>query len=152
MLRAFLCSILLLVGSTAAAGAWDVGAFDNDDALDWIIEATEASNIGPVRDALERVVNGPGYIQVTEANRALAAAEVVAALNGNANPMLPDELDAWIDANDLETDTELTMLAKHAVLLVLDLKTSELAQLWADAPQMSEVWNAEMAELSSRLD
>ncbi len=112
MIRDLIVSILLLSFSCSAwSGAWDVGAFDNDDALDWIIEVSESSDIGDVRDALERVANGAGYLQVTNANYALAAAEIVAALNGHPNPMFPEELAAWISANGFKPDPGLTALA-----------------------------------------
>ena len=152
MFRKLLLILALFASQTALSGAWDVGAFDNDDALDWVIEVSESGDIDDVRSALERVANRTGYLQVTDANYAMAAAEIVAALNGNPNPMFPDELAAWISANDFEPDPELTALAKRAVLRVLDLKTSELAQLWSDSPETAEMWNAEISHLSSRLE
>lgn len=152
MLRIAFCSILLLFGQTVWAGAWDVGAFDNDDALDWVYEVAESSDVGPVRTALERVANSSGYLQSTDANYALAAAEVIAAVNGNPNPMLPEEISDWISAVGLESDPGLTELAAKAIDRVLDLEKSELAQLWSDSPQMSELWKAEMTRLASRLE
>ena len=150
--KTLLTLALILSGTSAWSGAWDVGAFDNDDALDWVFEVSETANIAAVRVALERVADSSGYVQVTSANRALAAAEVVAAMNGNPNPMLPEEISDWISKNGLKSSPELTSLARRAVTRISDAENSELAELWSESPEMRELWAAEMARLASRLE
>ena len=52
MFRKLLPILALFASQTALSGAWDVGAFDNDDALDWVIEVSESGDIDDVRSAL----------------------------------------------------------------------------------------------------
>ena len=69
-------------------GAWGAGNFENDSALDWVVDLEDQEGMELVLQTLaERGEGGEGI---------LAAAEVVAALNGNASAELPEEVVDWI--------------------------------------------------------
>lgn len=81
-------------------GAWGTGVFEDDEALDWVGGLAEAATLAPVVDAL-RATEASGYLEAPTCSAALAAAEVVAALNGKAESELRDlweesrEFAAW---------------------------------------------------------
>ena len=82
-------------------GAWGIGNFDNDDAADWVYELAESDGTDVLVAALEGATS-EGYLEAPVSCAALAAAEVVAALLGNAGKALPDEVRKWVADNDIE--------------------------------------------------
>lgn len=144
-------TILCFCSSLALAGAWDVGPFDNDDALDWVWELSESDDLSVVEDALQNAISTEGYLEAPTASIALAAAEVVAALKGKPRAQLPAEVSAWVDNHDSEVDDSLVRAARQAIAQVRNDELSELAQLWSDSNELLGQWNKELADLSSRL-
>jgi hypothetical protein len=128
-------------------GAWAVGNFDNDDALDWTSDLSESKGSGAIRSALKEA-SSEGYLEAPVACAALAAAEVVAALLGNPSPSLPDEVREWIKHNRIEVDHDLLSLARAAVIRVKE--KSELHELWQDSKDYTQ-WQALEDDLLERL-
>jgi hypothetical protein len=93
-------------------------------------------------------VGSPGYLEAPVCAAGLAAAEVVAALLGNAAKSLPDEVRNWVAANDAEVDHELLSLARAAVVRIK--RDSELRELWQDSDDY-EQWIALQDDLLGRL-
>jgi hypothetical protein len=128
-------------------GAWGVGPFENDDALDFIGELS-ASGLSSLRAALDEVttVQPGGYVDAPSASCAVAAAEVVAALKGTPLRGLPSEVAAWISKTP--PDDSLGPAARQAIdRIAID---SELKDLWEESGEASR-WNAYMADLLRRL-
>ncbi len=73
-------------------GAWGVGSFDNDDAVDWL-EGFGADGAATLQQALEAVadLDPQDYLEAPEAVHALAAAEIVAAARYGDMSRLPSE-------------------------------------------------------------
>jgi hypothetical protein len=129
-------------------GAWGYGSFENDDASDWVWELEDAKSLGPVLSAIETIENGGSYLEAPDCSIALAAAEVVAAIFGNASPDLPESLGP-IAAELSGTATE--TLKSRAGAVVLRIKTeSELRELWEDSGALAE-WERGIDDLLSRL-
>ena len=86
-------------------GAWGIENFENDDALDWVIELENANDLSIINDAFDTVIKNSGeYVDAWESSIALAAAEVIAALDGQAADKLPEEVVTWVETqrrNDL---------------------------------------------------
>jgi hypothetical protein len=143
--------VSLLLTFQVWAGAWDIGAFDNDDALDWIWVVVERDDLSVVASTLAEVSSTAAYIEATTGSSAVAAAEVVAAINGKPNLQLPPELTEWISAHDFVVDANLLALAQQAIALVQDTDKSELAQLWSESGELADEWRSSLAELSERL-
>ena len=117
-------------------GAWDIGSFDNDDALDWVIELEEAKDFSILADAFETVIGQKGnHPDATDSVIALCAAEVVAGLLDNPASDLPDEVLEWMD-NKPEPSTELINIALKALAVVLD--DSELKELWEETDEYQD--------------
>lgn len=112
-------------------GAWGFQAFENDDALDWLIEL-EAGGATAVRECL--TVAGDGYMEAPDGSVAVAAAEITAAAQGNPPGDLPDDVATWVTAHGAELTAENVHLALVAVERVAGGE-SELAELWDDADE-----------------
>lgn len=132
-------------------GSWGVLPFENDDALDWVWELEDAEDFTVLEDALDQVASAEPdeYVEAPEAEEALAAAEVVAALLGKPLEELPEPVDAFLDRNKgKKPDADLVSLAVKAVKRVQS--SSELKELW-EASDDAEKWDEVVEELLSRL-
>ena len=130
-------------------GAWGAGNFENDDALDWIAELEESSGMAAIEAALRVVVEwGAEYLDAPEACRALAAAEVVAALQGHPPPDLPDGAAAWVSQHAAVDGSTLAALALTAIARTR--ANSELAELWEETDEAA-AWGAVVDGLVSRI-
>ena len=129
-------------------GAWGAGTFENDDAMDWVYELEE-EGLKSVTAALKAVAGAKPKddVEAPDASSALAAAEVVAAMNGKPAPSLPEEVEAWLKGNKSKPDAALLDLARKAVARA---KSSELQELWAEGEE-PEQWNAGVDDLAARL-
>ena len=130
-------------------GAWGHNTFDNDDASDWVYELEESSDLTAITDALNAVTDdAEDYIEAPECSNALAAAEVVAALNGNPSPDLPDTVREWI-AGKLAPESSLNAKAHRAVDVVLT--DSELKELWEENAEDYPKWVACLNGIKARI-
>ena len=112
-------------------GAWGSGSFENDDAMDWVIDLEEAGDLSILTDAFEAVTDQDADdLEAPDCAAALAAAEVVAAMAGRPAAALPDEVTAWIAGRE-PASGPLKALARRAVDKVL--AGSELAELWEES-------------------
>ena len=142
---------LLAFCDIAFAGAWGVGAFENDDALDWVWELESSTDLSVIESALKEVIISNSYIEAPTSSAAIAAAEVVAALKGNPHEELPAEVINWTKTHDIPEDSPLIKLAQQVIVRVKNTQHSELAQLWADSREDFLNWKANLADLQERL-
>lgn len=130
-------------------GAWGVGTFDNDDAADWTYELEVTQGDTLLVESLTYVVElEEEFLDSPEACRALAAAEVVAALRGAPAADLPEIVRNWVaqaTGNDLESLAKLSLQAIERIEV-----DSELKELWDETKHAAE-WYALVASLKSRL-
>lgn len=132
-------------------GAWAEGPFDNDGALDWLAGLQGADDLTYVREALAVAVgdpDAPEYLETDDATAAIAAAEIVAALQGYARFPLPDNAVSWLMDHCELPGGPLVPLAREAVTRVLT--SSELQELWAESATY-DAWKAETEGLLKRL-
>lgn len=132
-------------------GAWGTGAFDNDDALDWLVRL-EDGGVEVVRQALAGVLSAtPGYFERDVGASAIAAAEVVAALRGRPHRDLPPVLTAWVTAHgEAAADEQLSCDAQRALDVAANPVVSEFAELWDETPDAA-AWTITLADLRARL-
>jgi hypothetical protein len=138
-------------------GAWGEGAFDNDDAADWSWEFENAdltAGLRLVTDALSAIAaqaDDAAYLDQRDGTLAVAAAELVASMNGQPIDESPYNETArqWIARVRPSTDAALTNLARRSVFRVTS-QNSELAQLWDEAGSSS--WRSAMSGLRDKLD
>ncbi len=149
--RIILSACALIWAGSALAGAWDTGSFDNDDALDWVWELSESSDLSVVEQALNAAANSSGYLEAPTASMAIAAAEVVAALRGNPRSELPPEVTDWIQTHPVVVSDDLLKITRRAIENIKEVESSELAQLWSDSDELARAWHADLADLVQRL-
>ena len=137
-------------------GAWGEGAFDNDGAADWSLEfrnADLAAGLRLITDALSAVAeaDAAAYLDANDGERAVAAAELVALINGQPIDESPYNQTArqWIVRVHPSSDRSLTNLARQTVARVTG-QTSELAELWDETGSAS--WRSAMSGLRDKLD
>ena len=126
-------------------GAWDVGSFSNDSALDYLGRVSSLEDVMAPIDAV--LAHGGDGVDADLASEAIAAADILAAKIGRPAPDMPVDMDDVLQSVKEPNDTVLTR-AIHAVSKIEE--ASELAELWAedDTPE----WSASVKDLASRLD
>lgn len=131
-------------------GAWGAGAFDNDDACDWVDDLENVRDLSIVRDALRVVIEtAETYLELPEASSALAACEVIASLRGNRGDTSHSQtVDRWVQANPHDVPPDLIEAAVAAIDRILG-PASELRELWEEAE--SGEWIAAVTDLRSRV-
>src|SRR5690606_3520434 len=115
----------LMTPSPVAAGTWGHGQFDSDHALDFAADWAEAGTVESIRDALTFATD-QAYLEAPDAEKALVAAEVVAASMGKPNKKLPAELAAWISKQSAQELRSMAPLALSAIERVRSPSGSEL--------------------------
>ena len=132
-------------------GAWGFGSFENDDACDFLADATESGDLSLIRDVLDNVLTSTEYVEAPDASQAIAAAEIVAAALGRPTlaAQREEELSSWIARIRPTIDTELAGQARDALTRIL-APNSELRELWEEAEEFSE-WQSAVSELGQQL-
>jgi hypothetical protein len=128
-------------------GAWGTGSFENDDAADWV---AGLKTLAPeeLTKILARAADDPNYMEGPAASVAVAAAEVVAALNGSVAEGAPAAIGEWTKKHPQAFTSELKAVAIRAMDRVR--RDSELKDLWMEADGLND-WIAAIRDLQGRL-
>ena len=131
-------------------GAWAIDALGNDDAGDWLDTLYDGDGLDVIDETLSAVAT-LDYIEAPQAAEALAAAEVIARLQGRSDMMaLPyEELDGWVKSSKLAPTLALVEKAHQAIDRIL-ADQSELLELWQESDEF-EAWKASVLNLRSRI-
>ena len=129
-------------------GAWGPGLFEDDTALDFVLELKQQSDAGLLLRSVTEAANSPTSVDYEGGTRALAAAEVIAALGKRPAKDLPDEVSEWLSNRGIHFSTHLGATAIAAVEKVQT--ASEISELWAESPE-SALWRENVADLLARL-
>ncbi|HEY9788058.1 MAG TPA: DUF4259 domain-containing protein, partial [Candidatus Obscuribacterales bacterium] len=132
-------------------GDWDVSAFGNDQAKDWLAALMEGVSAAPVFRALVTVAKLPpsDYLQAPDCECAIAAAELVVAARGKPSPALPEEAREWLERTKFVAGTEVVTMALSVVKRIA--LNSELKELWQDT-ESGKDWLATIYDLQKRLE
>lgn len=131
-------------------GTWSLHAFGNDTAADFALDLRDTEGFGLLQSALDEVINADEYLEAPEADRGVAAAAVVALLNGQAVAGEQDgDLDAWVKRQSIKPSPALLSQAQAVIERVL-AEESELAELWAESGEY-EAWREGLLELKASL-
>ena len=129
-------------------GTWTTGGFDNDDAADWIWELAEAEDVSILKDVLATITDSEDYLEAPDCAMAIAAAEVVAAMNKKPAARLPDEVRAFLAR---VPDAPAPELIESALLAIERIRNkSELQVFWDETGNPGE-WYRSLDDLESRL-
>jgi septation ring formation regulator EzrA len=133
-------------------GAWDHTTFGNDDACDWGGDLRSCEDLSLVEETLDTVIDSKDeYLEAPESSQAIAAAEVVARLQGRfgVRNAYTESVDEWVAAHPLTVPTALAQKA-HAALDRILVRPSELLELWEESDDF-EAWKGTITELKSRI-
>ena len=132
-------------------GAWGIGSFENDTALDWLYDFGE-NDFRLIDRTLAGVAGmvAADELDADEASEVLAAAECVAAAAGYPLNNPPEELAEWLAENSpIQVKPDYIEMARKAVARVL--ADSELRELWLESGEF-DGWETAVTNLQSRLN
>jgi hypothetical protein len=126
---------------------WGVGSFENDEAAGWLAKLGSIT-LDDLTKIFLHAADNPGYLEAPDASVAVAAAEVIAALNDFPATGAPQEIVEWAKRNRQVSTSDITALAIRALDRVR--RNSELKDLWLEADGLND-WIAAIHELQTRL-
>ena len=131
-------------------GTWGKGSFDNDSAADFMNEVIQDGDFA-LHEAFEVVLDPDmDYVEAEEGVRAIAAAEILAAvLSGDTSKITDAALRVWVQNADKTSLADLRELASEALDRIL-APESELPELWEDTAD-SGAWLSNVQRLRSTL-
>jgi septation ring formation regulator EzrA len=133
-------------------GAWDTDPFGNDTACDWSYSLEESEDFELIEETLAKIEEaGDEYIEAPDAEEAIAAADTLARLKGNAyvKNSYTEAVDAWVDEQQLTVPQDLVDLAIHAIDRI-QTEPSELLELWDESGDV-KAWKKHLSALKDRL-
>ncbi len=135
-------------------GAWGVGAFEDDTALDWLDEELAGAGASAVSGALTAVNETlvSDYLEYDDGVHGRAAAETVAIAFGYPAENMDDNVRG--QANEHAEAIVALEGVKAAASLALDRITgdnSEIHELWTENDETGAEWLAAIADLQARL-
>jgi hypothetical protein len=140
----FLCSV------PASAGGWAADTLSNDDASDILGQIVPNGSVDAIRSALDAALNSVSPVSDERASRALAAAEMVAAMVGNPSRYLPASCKAWAVLHSKDANRNLIESAVRAVDRVV--KNSETQELMQEGGAKNlQDWQMSVTDLKARL-
>ncbi len=128
---------------------WDTSSFGNEGAQEWLRELGIAKTGEGITLAIETVDNSDNFIDSGDAERAIAASEMVCASRGVPAKDLPEEAVLWIKAQRYRASDQLVIKASSVIVRVL--ASSELRDLW-DGTEAASSWIKSVTDLQDRLN
>jgi hypothetical protein len=133
-------------------GTWGPGVFENDAAADWVYLLEKQRDLALLDNTLdEALAFSDDILEVETAQQALAAAEVVARLQGNwgVRNRYTEVADAWAEKMKFKPDAKLAKKAQTVIDRIL-ARSSEVLELWEEN-ESSAVWQKSLKELKGRI-
>ncbi|HWA29409.1 MAG TPA: DUF4259 domain-containing protein [Lacunisphaera sp.] len=144
LFAAFGCS------AVAQAGVSGTGGFENDDAREWFEKEFKTRGMPAVLRAIEIVARSDDYLLMPQACRAIAACEVLAAVQGRPSPDLPEEVAALARKFPRKVHDALRRTARDAIDRVTG-PDSETNDVWKQAGDDYQKWQKSVRDLKARL-
>lgn len=129
-------------------GAWGLGNFENDDALDWVNEFVHTRDPMQIKTAFSEILDlKTSSLNAFVCARGLAAAEYIALMIGHPSNDIPDELKpAFKEINSPDDD----LIQQGITMVNIILESSELKDLYVEVGEFNK-WKAIEDDLISRL-
>lgn len=134
-------------------GTWSAESFGNDTACDWAYSLEHYNDLSFIEESLDKVLNaGSEDLEASDAEEALAAAEVLGRLQGHwgERSSYTETLDKWVEKTGLKPDKSLAQKAHQAIDRILS-EPSELLELWKEDDEEFETWKTSLKNLKSRI-
>lgn len=133
-------------------GSWGTGTYDNDTAGDWVGDLADTDDLSLIEATLDQVLDaGSDYLESPEAEEALAAADVIARLQGNPgeSSAYTEDVETWVAEHPLKIPPDLAHKAVKAIDRILK-GPSELLELWEEGEEVDD-WRDEIKKLKARI-
>ncbi len=133
-------------------GTWGLGIFENDAAADFASTVADGGGIDALSETIDRVLAaGDSYLEASDAQEALAAADIVARLRGSPGQQsaYSQDVDSWVTTSGAVASDELARSARRAIARVL-AEPSELLEEWVGSDDF-EGWKRAVDDLARRL-
>jgi hypothetical protein len=133
-------------------GTWAADPFGNDTACDWKYDVEKTTGLQLIESTLQRVLAaGDGYLDSSDADQAIAAADTIARLRGHfyVRNAYTESLDEWVEKQRVQIPQQLVDSAIAVIDRILT-EPSELLDLWQETGA-SEEWEGQMEDLKERL-
>jgi hypothetical protein len=134
-------------------GRWGFGIFENDNACDFKYVVADGGDLAAVEQALDRVVSsGDRYLEVSEADEALAAADFIARLLGafGQQDAYTEDIDSWVKTSRVKVSPALVEKAQEAIRRILAEHFKIMAENDENTEDFAD-WKREVSALSDRL-
>ncbi len=128
---------------------FDYKAFGNETAREWLRTLFPSSTDEHIIRAFLAVVQSESFVDAQDAERAVAAAEMVALSHGAGAPDNPQECSMWVRRNNYKAAPELLTASVEVIERIFS--NSELKELWERTDGMIQ-WKTEIHSLMSRLN
>lgn len=127
---------------------WGVGAFENDDARQFLAEVQE-DGLFALEEAFDVVLDSEGELEAPEGARAVAAAALLAAILTGEAGGVPQEARGWVVQQRPEGVESWRAPALSALDLVQS-DASDLPAVWLERGQY-DAWQTQLLALRERL-
>jgi hypothetical protein len=137
----------------SAMGRWGFGIFENDTACDFKYVVVDGGGLAAIEQALDRVLAaGDRYLEVQEADEALAAADIIARLLGSFGQQdaYTEDIDAWVKSTQAKPSSALVEKALQAIQRILAEHFRIMAENDEDTEDFAD-WKREVNALTERL-
>lgn len=132
-------------------GAWGIGIFDNDSALDWIDEIVSSEGAFHVFVDLMNEAVSTDYLDIDDASGILVFCAIIDYVS-NGTPLVnpPDDIIEWVKINkQVKIQQPFKNLAIQGLEIVMSEK-SELKELWAESEDY-DTWKSQIQQMILRL-
>ncbi|MDH5640946.1 MAG: DUF4259 domain-containing protein, partial [Nitrospira sp.] len=122
------------------------------NACDWAFALEDSNDLSLVEAALDKVLSaGLNYLEAPDSEEGLAAADVVARLQGHVGEQnsYTEPVDTWVAAHRIPVPATLAHKALAAIERIL-AAPSELVDLWQEGEEF-EAWQQAVHHLKSRI-
>lgn len=142
--------LFLVVSSNAFGGAWGIGYFQNDTALDfWSDLKEQHGGITGLMVPIQKVIRAENsYLNADYCNTAIAAAALIASMKDDSMADLPPEGIEWVRTHRKLYEAKMATDAVSALEKIVE--GSELKELWRESPDYKK-WMALIQQLLQRL-
>jgi predicted alternative tryptophan synthase beta-subunit len=128
---------------------WGPGIYENDDTMDWIYDLLDSGGISRVKRALDIIKeDGAEDVEIADCRIALAAADLVAAIDGDINPNLPAEAEEWLTL----INRPVSNLRAKAEEVVRDILESSPLKVYYKTNGKYPEWKQTVESLLKRLE
>ncbi len=130
-------------------GTWAEDSFGNDTACDWAYSLEKQTDLSFIEKTIEKVLNAE--FDSCDAEEAIAAAEVVARLQGHwgERNAYTEPADNWVEKTGLKPDKTLIQKVHQAIDRILS-EPSDLLELWQESDEF-EKWKKSVMDLKLRV-